>query len=253
MNPVRNLIYTTLLYSTVSNGVNSLRNELYELVGSLKGYLKAQKEIGIENVFMKSTVKSKCLKSICLEELHKKAAICTKCPLHKGRTQVVFGEGNPEAQLVFVGEAPGAEEDIQGKPFVGAAGQLLTKIIEAMGMKRSDVYICNIIKCRPSQNRQPLLEEISACKPYIVAQLDIIQPKIVCALGRYAVLALLGKDEPISKIRGNFYECKGINPALACKGGVKVMPTFHPAYLLRNPSAKRLVWADMKKVICSLR
>jgi len=144
---------------------------------------------------------------------------------------------------MFVGEAPGSEEDLQGRPFVGQAGKLLTKIIEAIGFSREEVYIANIIKCRPPGNRAPLPEEIHSCEPYLIRQIERIRPKLLCALGKYAAIVLVRKEEPISLLRGNFYDYQGI----------PVMPTFHPAYLLRNPSAKRLVWEDMKKLKAALQ
>jgi len=164
---------------------------------------------------------------------------CTRCKLHtQGRTQVVFGVGNPQADLMFVGEAPGADEDVQGVPFVGRAGQLLTKIIEAIGMKREDVYIANVIKCRPPQNRNPEPDEVETCEPFLFKQIDIIKPKVVVALGKFGAQTLLRTLEPISKLRGRVFDYRG----------AKLIPTFHPAYLLRNPSSKREVWEDMKLV-----
>jgi uracil-DNA glycosylase len=163
---------------------------------------------------------------------------CTRCRLSEGRTQVVFGNGNPSADLMFVGEAPGADEDIQGIPFVGRAGQLLTKIIEAIGLKREDVYIANVIKCRPPQNRNPDPDEVDTCEPFLFQQVDIIKPKVIVALGTFAARALLRTLDPISRLRGRVYEYRG----------AKLIPTFHPAYLLRNPASKRDVWEDMKVV-----
>jgi uracil-DNA glycosylase family 4 len=164
---------------------------------------------------------------------------CTRCKLHTlGRTQVVFGVGNPGADLMFVGEAPGADEDIQGIPFVGRAGQLLTKIIEAIGMKREDVYIANVIKCRPPQNRNPEPDEVETCEPFLFRQIDIIRPKVIVALGKFGAQTLLRTLDPISRLRGRVFEYRGS----------KLIPTFHPAYLLRNPSSKREVWEDMKLV-----
>jgi uracil-DNA glycosylase len=164
---------------------------------------------------------------------------CTRCKLHTlGRTQVVFGVGNPNADLMFVGEAPGADEDIQGIPFVGRAGQLLTKIIEAIGMKREDVYIANVIKCRPPQNRNPEPDEVETCEPFLFRQIDVIRPKVIVALGKFGAQTLLRTLDPISRLRGRVFEYRGS----------KLIPTFHPAYLLRNPSSKREVWEDMKLV-----
>jgi uracil-DNA glycosylase family 4 len=164
---------------------------------------------------------------------------CTRCKLHTlGRTQVVFGVGNPDADLMFVGEAPGADEDEQGIPFIGRAGQLLTKIIEAINLKRDDVYIANIIKCRPPQNRNPEPDEVASCEPFLFRQIDVIKPKVIVALGKYAAQTLLRRDTPISRLRGQVFDYRG----------AKLVPTFHPAYLLRNPSSKREVWEDMKLV-----
>jgi DNA polymerase len=164
---------------------------------------------------------------------------CSRCKLHTlGRRQVVFGVGNPEADLMFVGEAPGADEDMQGIPFVGRAGQLLTKIIEAIGLKRDDVYIANVIKCRPPQNRNPDPDEVATCEPFLFQQIDVIKPKVIVALGTFAARALLNTLDPISRLRGRVYNYRG----------AKLIPTFHPAYLLRNPASKRDVWEDMKVV-----
>jgi uracil-DNA glycosylase len=164
---------------------------------------------------------------------------CTRCKLHMlGRTQVVFGVGNPEADLMFVGEAPGRDEDLQGFPFVGRAGQLLTKIIEAIALKREDVYIANVIKCRPPENRNPEPDEVETCEPFLFRQIDVIKPKVIVALGKFGAQALLKTLDPISRLRGRVFEYRG----------AKLIPTFHPAYLLRNPSSKREVWEDMKLV-----
>lgn len=163
---------------------------------------------------------------------------CRRCPLYRTRTHAVLSDGTPEARLVFVGEAPGREEDLQGKPFVGAAGQLLTKMIQAIGMQRGDVYICNVLKDRPPANRTPLPEEIDACLPFLHGQLAIVRPKVICTLGAVATKALLGPHVAITQIRGTVRAYQGI----------PLVPTFHPAYLLRNPAAKRLAWADLKRV-----
>lgn len=164
---------------------------------------------------------------------------CTRCKLHTlGRQQVVFGVGNPQAELMFVGEAPGADEDLQGEPFVGRAGQLLTKIIEAIDLKRQDVYIANVIKCRPPGNRNPEPDEVATCEPFLFRQIDQIKPRVIVALGKFAAQSLLKTVEPITKLRGR---------EVAYRDAI-LMPTYHPAYLLRNPSAKRDVWADMQRV-----
>src|SRR5262245_3253291 len=164
---------------------------------------------------------------------------CTRCKLHAmGRRQIVFGVGNPEADLMFVGEAPGADEDIQGIPFVGRAGQLLTKIVEAIGLARDDVYIANVIKCRPPGNRNPEPDEVDTCEPFLFQQIDIIKPKVIVALGKFGAQTLLRTIDPISRLRGRVYDYRG----------AKLIPTYHPAYLLRNPASKREVWEDMKVV-----
>ncbi len=183
----------------------------------------------------------KLSKSEKIEELRKleeQVKRCTKCELCKNRTNVVFGVGNPDADLMFVGEAPGYYEDKQGEPFVGKAGQLLTKIIESIGMKRDDVYIANILKCRPPENRNPDANEILLCSPHLIRQIEIIRPKIICALGTFAAQTLLDTKETIGKLRGKFFEYQS----------TKFLATYHPAYLLRNPNDKKKVWADIKKV-----
>ncbi len=179
-------------------------------------------------------------KTTDLDTLREFIGECTRCKLAPGRTKLVFGVGNPKAELMFVGEAPGADEDLRGEPFVGRAGQLLTDIIErGMGMSRNDVYICNVVKCRPPENRNPEPDEVSACEPFLFRQIDLVGPKVIVGLGTFAVQALLKVKTPISKLRGKWHEVRGI----------KMMPTFHPAYLLRNPADKRLVWADIQEVM----
>jgi len=177
-----------------------------------------------------------------LADLQTIAMVCQNCRLAKSRTQVVYGVGNPNADLMFIGEAPGRDEDLQGEPFVGRAGQLLTDIIKAMKLTRDEVYIANVIKCRPPENRNPEQDEIDACRPYIRRQIEIIQPKVIVTLGRVALQSLTEKGYAISAVRGQWLEYNGI----------KVMPTYHPAYLLRTPVAKKDVWADMKKVMAEL-
>lgn len=168
---------------------------------------------------------------------------CTRCKLHaQGRTQVVFGVGNPSADLMFVGEAPGADEDVQGVPFVGRAGQLLTRMIEAMGFTRDEVYIANVIKCRPPGNRNPEPDEIATCEPFLFQQIAAIQPKVVVALGAFAARTLLKTGDPISRLRGRLYDYRG----------VKLIPTFHPSFLLRSPGSKREAWDDLKKALAEL-
>jgi DNA polymerase len=165
--------------------------------------------------------------------------LCTRCKLCElGRRQVVFGVGNPKARLMFVGEAPGEDEDRQGEPFVGRAGQLLTKIIEAISLTREQVYIANVIKCRPPGNRNPEPDEVAACEPFLFEQIAIVRPRVIVALGKFAAQCLLRSTDPITRLRGREFEYRGAT----------LIPTFHPAYLLRNPPAKREVWEDMKKV-----
>lgn len=178
-----------------------------------------------------------------LESLEESLGDCNRCHLHKERQNIVFGVGNPEADLMFIGEGPGHDEDVQGIPFVGRAGQLLTKMIEAMGFSRKDVYIANVVKCRPPNNRNPLPDEMEACLPFLKQQLIIVKPKMIVCLGKVAAHVLLETQIPISKLRGTFKEFESIT----------VMPTFHPAYLLRNPAMKRFAWDDLKKVMAVLK
>ena len=177
-----------------------------------------------------------------LADLERIALVCTNCKLAGTRTQVVYGTGNPDADLMFVGEAPGADEDIQGKPFVGRAGQLLTDIIKAMKLTRDDVYIANVIKCRPPGNRNPEPDELDACRPFIRRQIALIKPKVIVTLGRFALQSMMERSYSITAARGKWLEYDG----------VRVMPTYHPAYLLRNPAAKKDVWQDMKQVMAEL-
>jgi uracil-DNA glycosylase family 4 len=177
-----------------------------------------------------------------LDELAILAAPCTRCRLSLKRTQVVYGIGNPNADLMFVGEAPGHDEDVRGEPFVGRAGQLLTDIIKAMKLTREDVYIANVIKCRPPENRNPEPDELDACRPFIKHQIELIRPRVIVTLGRFALQSLTEKAYSISSVRGRWLDYDGI----------KVMPTYHPAYLLRTPAAKKDVWNDMKKVMAEL-
>jgi uracil-DNA glycosylase len=167
---------------------------------------------------------------------------CTRCKLHKGRTKIVFGVGNPKAELVFVGEGPGRDEDAQGEPFVGRAGKLLTQMIEAMGLRRQDVYICNVVKCRPPENRLPEKDEIATCSPYLLRQLEVIGPKVICCLGSCSAQTMLQTTEGISRFRGQWFDFRGS----------KLIATYHPAYLLRNPAAKGEVWKDLQKVMAVL-
>ena len=216
--------------------MNSLNKELQEIISQVKQYIEMEKLSGCEELFLKEEEEKK--EGLSLDDLRKTALSCARCDLSKTRTHVVFGSGNPKAKLMFVGEAPGMQEDIQGLPFVGRAGQLLTKIIESIGLKRSEVYIANVLKCRPPGNRNPLPTEIITCEEYLIKQIELIKPKVICALGKFASQTLLRSEEPITKLRGKFSDYHG----------AKLIPTFHPAYLLRNPKDKRLVWEDMKKI-----
>lgn len=236
-----------------------IRQELAELVAALKSRVVYEKEYGgTYSVFSMSGSESipdnqginneekgqdaDVVRLITLDDIHREIVDCQRCELGPIRTNLVFGEGNPKADLVFVGEAPGQQEDKQGRPFVGRAGQLLTRIIEAMGLKRQDVYICNILKCRPPGNRNPKPAEIKACEPFLLQQLDVIRPKVICALGTFAAKTLLNTDVPISLLRGKFHSYHGI----------KLMPTYHPAYLLRNPGSKKQVWEDVQMIMKEL-
>jgi DNA polymerase len=174
-----------------------------------------------------------------LDDVREDLGDCRRCHLNSTRNNLVFGDGDPHAALVFVGEAPGEQEDIQGIPFVGRAGQLLTDIIKAMNLTRSQVYICNILKCRPPGNRNPNPDEIAVCEPFLIQQLEAIRPKVICALGTFAARTLLKTETPISKLRGRFHMYQGI----------PLMPTFHPAYLLRNPAEKKQVWKDVQMIM----
>ena len=212
--------------------------DLPEILESLKIHAEYSKVCGIK--YFQASGKPKCMntgdKQTDLNNIIEQMGDCKRCKLYSTRKNIVFGEGNPDARLVFVGEAPGADEDVQGHPFVGKAGQLLTKIIEAIDLKRSDVYIANILKCRPPSNRNPEEDEITTCIPFLKKQLEIIDPKIICTLGNIATRALLDTNTGITRLRGRFHELSGS----------KVMPTYHPSYLLRDPSKKRETWEDMK-------
>jgi len=210
------------------------------ILNSLKIAVETEQLSGVKDIYFPRKETSVVLKtkSETLKELSVSVRECARCPLAKTRTNVVLGEGNPDAELMFIGEAPGRDEDLQGRPFVGRAGQLLTKIIESIGLKREDVYIANILKCRPPENRNPLPDEIAVCKDYLARQIEIIKPKVICALGKFSAQTLLDTETPISGLRGKFHD----------HNGIKLMPTYHPAYLLRNPEGKKDVWADMKKI-----
>lgn len=213
-----------------------LINQCLRITMSIKDYVQQKLEMG--EIFMSEEEYKSPYADYSMEELRNYIEECKNCPLHENRTNVVFGAGNQEAELMFIGEAPGSEEDSQGEPFVGAAGKLLTKIINSIDLSRDDVYITNVVKCRPPENRNPKADEIEHCMPFLLRQLEIIEPEIICTLGAVATHALLDTDEGITKIRGEFYEF----------GKSKLIPTFHPAYLLRNQDAKRPVWEDMKKI-----
>jgi len=206
-----------------------------------RNYLEYQRNLGMTEVMMPH--KSRHIET--LEEIREDLGECTRCPLHRDRLNIVFGEGNPSARLMFVGEGPGADEDREGRPFVGRAGQLLTKMIQAMNLDRSDVYIANVVKSRPPGNRNPASEEIRACFPFLERQIAAIQPAVIVALGKIAANTLLETEEPIGKLRGKFHD----------RQGVPVMPTYHPSFLLREGESRRFkaeAWADLKKVMTVL-
>jgi DNA polymerase len=230
------------------------------MISALQRYLEELRDSGVDGLPRLASAKAKPMGAIdttdekhgvervtqsagpeseTLAEIRGEADGCRLCSLCGTRTNVVFGTGNPRSRIVFVGEAPGRDEDLEGEPFVGEAGQLLTKIIQAMGFSREEVYICNVLKCRPPENRNPLPREIEACQHYLLRQLKVIQPDVIVALGTFAAQALLATRQPISRLRGMFHDFHGI----------PLMPTFHPAYLLRNPGMKREVWEDMKAVM----
>ena len=217
--------------------------ELKEIVGQLKSLLVSHREMGLEPPFLSQAaldyLDSDPLPVDSLTGLREVLGDCKRCKLHLGRTNLVFGEGPTMVSLVFVGEGPGRDEDLQGRPFVGEAGGLLTKIIKAMGLTRESVYICNVVKCRPPHNRDPEPDEIAACIPFLERQIGLISPKVICTLGRVAAQGLLGQEFKITRQRGEWYSFKDI----------PLMPTYHPAYLLRNQAAKRDVWEDVKKIM----
>ncbi len=246
---------------------NELQREFLDIVAQVRMHLEYQRALGINaiEVFPAEPARPTIVEapskpsspplpalatrtrepqsSDALSAVREELGDCTRCKLSKNRKNIVFGEGDPEAALVFVGEGPGFEEDQQGRPFVGAAGQLLTDIIvKGMKLKREDVYICNIVKCRPPNNRNPEPDEIETCGPFLVKQLEAIKPKVIIALGNVAAKALLKTSEGITSLRGNWKTYQGI----------PLMPTFHPAYLLRNPKDKTLVWKDIQQVMTEL-
>jgi DNA polymerase len=220
---------------------DELKNLLEEaafLSGQVRGRLELAGRAGIREIVKADTGERAGRKAEALAELEKKAQMCRKCEIGSQRTNLVFGKGNPDARLMFIGEAPGYYEDRQGVPFVGRAGQLLDKIISAMGMTREEVYIGNILKCRPEGNRNPTPQEITHCTPFLLKQIDIISPKVICALGSFAAKTLLDTQKSIGALRGRFHDYHGI----------PLMPTYHPAYLLRNPRDKKKTWEDVQKV-----
>jgi uracil-DNA glycosylase family 4 len=214
-----------------------MESRLNEVIHDLKTYLEYLRRMGIEALPFSP------LSKLTLEEVRAQLGDCKRCKLHRTRKTLVFGEGNDKAILMLVGEGPGYEEDVQGRPFVGKAGQLLTKIIQSIHLERDEVYIANIVKCRPPRNRNPELDEISACRPFLLKQIQAIQPKIICALGTFAAQSLLQTVEKISALRGRVFDFHGI----------RVIPTYHPAFLLRNPERKKEVWEDMKRIACWLK
>jgi uracil-DNA glycosylase len=241
--------------------VENLREELAATIADLRAYLSWAEEGGVlfvgaqaptrsspEPIAMpqktppRTTDKPSLLPVVSLDAVRAQLGECTLCKLHKGRHTIVFGVGNPNARLMFVGEGPGEDEDLQGEPFVGKAGQLLTKMIEAMALRREDVYICNTVKCRPPNNRNPEPDELAACEPFLKAQLAAVKPEVIVTLGKFAAQALLRDQTPITRLRGQWREYEGI----------PVMPTFHPAYLLRSPAEKGKVWEDLKQVMKKL-
>ena len=233
---------------------DDLRKSYIALVASVREYMEEQLRLGFLETELREPAQKSPYADFDLPTLAADAGNCTKCALHETRNSVVFGVGNTDADLMFIGEAPGADEDTQGEPFVGRAGQLLTQIIEAgMKLKRADVYIANILKCRPPGNRNPETLEVETCNPYLIRQIELIQPKVIVALGSFAAQMLLDTKTGITRLRGEFHDCNvaGLRVPPHKKPPV-IMPTFHPAYLLRNPNAKRDVWEDIKKVIAVL-
>ena len=208
--------------------------------GSVRDQLEFFRDLGVRDLFVDRPTSAGVVTGSTpdLAALARSLEGCPRCKLSKSRTNIVFGQGNPKAELMFIGEAPGRDEDEQGLAFVGKAGQLLTKIIEAMGSKRDDVFIANVLKCRPPNNRNPEPDEVASCRPFLDEQIRLIGPKVIVTLGTFAAQAILETDEPIGRMRGSWREARG----------VRVMPTFHPAFLLRSPERKKDVWEDMKLV-----
>ena len=229
---------------------DSLKKEYLNIVATVREHVAEQLEFGfLEAEPSEPEADDQPYSDLDLSALNDDAQGCVKCGLHATRNTVVFGIGNPNADLMFVGEAPGADEDKQGEPFVGRAGKLLTDIIAAMKYTREDVYIANILKCRPPDNRNPAPDEVATCSPYLLRQITLIQPKVIVALGSFAAQMLLDTKTGITALRGQFQDYildqQNQNPPV-------IMPTYHPAYLLRNPSAKRDVWEDMQQVMALL-
>ncbi|MBW2109041.1 MAG: uracil-DNA glycosylase [Deltaproteobacteria bacterium] len=221
-------------------------HDLQDMIHEVRRYLASMKGLGLDRVVL-SDASLRILsrweddrsgRAETLEDIQKDLGECRRCKLHEGRRHIVFGKGNPRARLLVVGEGPGFEEDVKGRPFVGPAGQLLTRILKAIHLSREEVYICNIIKCRPPRNRNPEPEEIAQCLPFLKRQIAAIRPALILALGTFAAQTLLETREPISRLRGRFFTYEGVG----------LMPTYHPAYLLRNPDKKRDTWADVQKL-----
>ena len=221
---------------------SSPRRDLAELTSSLRQHLSYQAMMGLEWLPSESLPMAESVQET-LEEIRINLGECSRCRLHSNRRNIVFGEGNPSAIVALVGEGPGREEDRLGRPFVGAAGKLLDRIIAAMGWRRDEVYICNVIKCRPPKNRDPLADEIEQCGPILRRQLRSLSPRAILALGSFAAQFLLSSQQPISKLRNRVYQFEGI----------PVVPTYHPAYLLRNPLQKRQAWEDIQLLLSLLR
>jgi uracil-DNA glycosylase family 4 len=216
--------------------------ELSELVAALGDWLRYQGRLGWRGLPGQAATQSRDRQrphDKTLEEIRAEMGDCRRCKLYKGRTNLVFGEGSPRARLMFIGEAPGAEEDQQGVPFVGAAGQLLNNMLNKLGLRREEVYITNVVKSRPPGNRDPEADEIAACLPFLEMQIKAIRPRVIVTLGRIAAHALLGTKEPLTRLRGRWQRY----------GDIRVMPTFHPSYLLRAPQERRKTWADMQQVM----
>jgi len=240
---------TSVAITVYMGNILDLVATIQKIIKDVKNLLEYHQLMGVKEIPVakgkkdRSKVKGQRSKEDQLKKIRGDMRDCKLCRLHKGRTHLVFGVGDPGAKLMFIGEGPGRDEDLKGEPFVGRAGQLLTKIIEAMGYKRSDVYIANIVKCRPPENRNPEPDEIETCIPFLKKQIEAIAPTAIICLGKFAAQSVLGTVEPITKLRGKMSEY----------GGIPVMPTYHPAYLLRNPDAKKVVWEDVKKVMKILK